>query len=74
MREEVRDVERLNHMIEAINVLVNYKEHHTLEDAKSSSRSTLGDHCHRYSCDKADYRAVDSGRKVEIICNYCQTL
>lgn len=34
MREEVRDIERLNHMIEAINVLVNYKEHHTLEDAR----------------------------------------
>ena len=34
-REEVRDVERLNHMLEAINVLINYKNHHTLEDAKS---------------------------------------
>ena len=35
MREEVRDIERLSHMLEAINVLVNYKEHHTLADAKS---------------------------------------
>ena len=35
MREEVRDVERLSHMLEAINVLINYKEHHTLEEAKS---------------------------------------
>jgi len=34
MREEVRDVERLSHMLEAINVLINYKEHHTLEEAK----------------------------------------
>lgn len=24
MREEIRDVERLNHMLEAINVLINY--------------------------------------------------
>ena len=32
MREEVRNVERLSHMLEAINVLINYKEHHTLED------------------------------------------
>ena len=30
MREEVRDVERLSHMLEAINVLINYKEHHKL--------------------------------------------
>ena len=35
MREEVRDIERLSHMLEAINVLINYKEHHTLADAKS---------------------------------------
>lgn len=35
MREEVRDVERLSHMLEAISVLINYKDHHTLEDAKS---------------------------------------
>ena len=35
MREEVRDIERLSHMLEAINVLINYKEHHTLVDAKS---------------------------------------
>ena len=35
MREKIRDVERLNHILEAINVLMNYKEHHTLEDAKS---------------------------------------
>lgn len=35
MREEVRDIERLNHMLEAINVLINYKEHHTLEEAQS---------------------------------------
>ena len=35
MREEVRDIERLSHMLEAINVLINYKDHHTLEDAKS---------------------------------------
>ena len=31
----VRDIERLSHMLEAINVLINYKEHHTLADAKS---------------------------------------
>ena len=35
MREEVKDIERLSHMLEAINVLINYKEHHTLEEAKS---------------------------------------
>lgn len=35
MREEVRNLERLEHMIEAINVLANYKEHRTLEEAKA---------------------------------------
>ena len=35
MREEVRDIERLEHMLTAMNVLINYKEHHTLEDAQS---------------------------------------
>lgn len=35
MREEVRDIERLQHIIEATNVLVNYVEHHTLEQAQS---------------------------------------
>jgi len=31
MREEIRDRERLEHMLEAMNVLVNYKEAHSLE-------------------------------------------
>ena len=35
MREKVRDVERLSHMLEAVNVLINYKDHHTLEYAES---------------------------------------
>ena len=35
MREEVRDIERLRHILEAANVLINYKDHHTLEDAQS---------------------------------------
>ena len=35
MREKVRDIERLRHMLEAIEVLMNYKEHHTLEEATS---------------------------------------
>ena len=35
MREEVRDIERLRHIIEATNVLVDYVEHHTLDEAQS---------------------------------------
>ena len=35
MREEVRNIERLEHMLEAMNVLVGYKEAHTLEDAQA---------------------------------------
>ena len=35
MREGVRDIERLRHILEAANVLVDYVEHHTLEEAQS---------------------------------------
>ena len=35
MREEVRDIERLRHILEAANVLIDYKEHHTLEEAQA---------------------------------------
>ncbi len=35
MREEVRDIERLQHILEATNVLVDYVERHTLEEAQS---------------------------------------
>lgn len=35
MREEVRDIERLRHILEAANVLIYYKEHHTLEEAQA---------------------------------------
>ena len=48
--EEAEDSERLNHMLEAINVLINYKEHHTLEDAKSDPVV----HHYRYPGNKAD--------------------
>ena len=36
MREEVRDTERLEHMLEAMSRLLDYKEHHTLEEAKAN--------------------------------------
>ena len=35
MREEVRDIERLEHMLQAMDVLINYKDHHTLDEAQS---------------------------------------
>ena len=35
MREEVRNIERLQHILEAANVLVDYAAHHTLEEAQS---------------------------------------
>ena len=35
MREEVRDIERLRHILNAANILIDYKEHHTLEEAQS---------------------------------------
>ncbi len=35
MREEIRDLERLQHMLQAMNVLTDYKSRHTLEDAQA---------------------------------------
>ena len=35
MREEVRDVERLEHMLQAMNVLIDYKSRHSLEEAQA---------------------------------------
>ncbi len=35
MREEVKDIERLRHILEAANVLIGYKDHHTLEEAQA---------------------------------------
>ncbi|MBO4489022.1 MAG: DUF86 domain-containing protein [Bacteroidales bacterium] len=35
MREEIRDMERLQHILEAMNVLVDYQAQHTLEEALS---------------------------------------
>ena len=33
MRERIRDIERLRHMLNAMDVLVNYKAQHTMEEA-----------------------------------------
>lgn len=33
MRETVRDIERLEHMLQSMNVLIDYQERHTLEEA-----------------------------------------
>ena len=35
MREEERDVERLEHMLQAMNVLIDYKSRHSLEEAQA---------------------------------------
>ena len=35
MREEVRDIERLQHILEAANVLSEYVKHHTLEESQA---------------------------------------
>ena len=35
MREKIRDIERLKHIIEAINVLVDFKERHVFEEILS---------------------------------------
>lgn len=35
MREEVRDIERLEHMLNAINVLIDYKDKHSFNEAQA---------------------------------------
>ena len=35
MREEVRNIERLHHILEAANILADYVKHHTLEEAQA---------------------------------------
>ena len=35
MREEIRDIERLQHILQAVDVLINYKNHHMLEEAQA---------------------------------------
>ncbi len=35
MREEVRDIERLRHILDATNVLIDYKNQHSFEEAQS---------------------------------------
>lgn len=34
MRETVRDIERLEHMLQSMNVLIDYQERHTFEEAQ----------------------------------------
>ena len=42
MREEVRDVERLRHMLEAIDVLITYKNKHSFEEATADPITYFG--------------------------------
>ena len=37
MREEIRDIERLNHILDAINVLVDNKDKHSLDEMASDA-------------------------------------
>lgn len=36
MREKIRDIERLEHILEAINVLIKFKDSHSLGDAETN--------------------------------------
>jgi len=70
MREEVRDVERLNHMLEAINVLINYKEHHTLEEAKSDPVGYFGLVKHVEIIGEAVYKLTHEFRDAHPVLNW----
>lgn len=70
MREEVRDVERLSHMLEAINVLINYKEHHTLEEAKSDPVVYFGLVKHVEIIGEAVYKLTHEFRDAHPVLNW----
>ena len=36
MREKVRDKDRINHIVEAINAIVEYKDKYTLQEAQAN--------------------------------------
>ncbi|MCR5642881.1 MAG: DUF86 domain-containing protein [Prevotella sp.] len=70
MREEVRNIERLHHMLEAINVLINYKEHHTLEDAKSDPVVYFGLVKHVEIIGEAVYKLTLEYRETHPVVNW----
>ena len=70
MREEVRDIERLSHMLEAINVLINYKEHHTLADAKSDPIVYFGLVKHVEIIGEAVYKLTHEFRDTHPVLNW----
>ena len=70
MREEVRDIERLSHMLEAINVLINYKEHHTLEEAKSDPVVYFGLVKHVEIIGEAVYKLTHEFRDTHPVLNW----
>ena len=70
MREEVRDIERLSHMLEAINVLINYKEHHTLVDAKSDPIAYFGLVKHVEIIGEAVYKLTHEFRDTHPVLNW----
>ena len=37
MREEIRDIERLNHILDAIKVLIDNKDKHTIDEMASDT-------------------------------------
>jgi uncharacterized protein with HEPN domain len=70
MREKIRDIERLRHMLEAINVLIGYKEHHTLEEAKDDPIVYFGLVKHLEIIGEAVYKLTLEFRESNPILNW----
>ena len=70
MRENVRDIERLEHMLNAINVLVDYKEKHTLEEAQGDPVVYFGLVKHVEIIGEAVYKLTTEYREKHPIVNW----
>lgn len=70
MRDKVRDIERLEHMKEAIDVLINYKSKHSLEEAKADPIVYFGLVKHVEIIGEAVYKLTTEYREKHPVLNW----
>lgn len=70
MREKVRDIERLRHILSAINVLMDYKERHTLAEAVADPVTYFGLVKHVEIIGEAVYKMTIEYREQHPIMNW----
>lgn len=70
MREKIRDIERLEHMMEAINVLINYRDKHTFDEAKADPVVYFGLVKHVEIIGEAVYKLTTEYRTEHAVLNW----